>query len=39
MNKIMEYYEKESEAYKNAKSPNSNRTTVKIPDYVSKARK
>lgn len=38
-NKLMEYYQKEAEAYENAKSPNANRTTVKIPDYVSKARK
>lgn len=38
-NKLKEYYTKEAEAYENAKSPNSERTTVKIPDYVSKARK
>jgi hypothetical protein len=37
--KIAEYYEKEAESHKNASSPNSQRTTVKIPDYVSKARK
>lgn len=35
----MDYYEKEAEAYKNAKSGGSDKTTVKIPDYVSKARK
>jgi hypothetical protein len=39
VNKLKEYYEKEAEAYQSAKSPSSERTTVKIPDYVSKARK
>ena len=38
-NKMSERFEKEAEIYENAKSPNGNRQTVKIPDYVSKARK
>jgi hypothetical protein len=39
-NKLKEYYQKEAEAYENSsKSPNTERTTLKIPDYVSKARK
>lgn len=39
-NKLKEFYDKEAEAYQNsAKGPNTERTTLKIPDYVSKARK